>query len=779
MNTIAPRSCLLFVLVALLQQTWAFTHPSLEGREVNVPSNTDLRLLDASGWLESAYVCWEPVEGATRYVVTCSGEGLVDKVLDDPLIRSYGTYWRADLPGLAPGWYRFSVLPVFEETVGQAAVTDSLQVLPYDRSGYAFWGGRCPGAYNADGTLKPHAVVLYVTDQTKNTVSLNVTGASSNPCVGLQTILDGFKKGKDNRPLAIRLIGQVTDPDYLVSGDLVIENGNNALGGITLEGIGEDAVADGWGIRLKNASNVEIRNLGSMNVHSNEGDNVGLQQNNDHIWVHHNDVFYGDAGSDADQAKGDGAMDLKRSTYVTFDYNHFWDTGKTHLLGLSESGMSDLYVTYHHNWYDHSDSRHPRVRFYSAHVYNNYYDGVAKYGVGATMGASVFVEGNYFRNCAYPMLISMQGSDVYNPSTGQNDYKNQPTFSKEDGGIIKAFNNVMTGQRRFVPYGAEGFPASKTDFDAYVVTDRYEAVPASVVTAYGSNTYNNFDTDTSRMYIYEADSPEVAREKVMRYAGRINGGDFKWAFNNAVDDTDYEVNQALKTALKNYKTNLVAIQGEGKTPDPDDPENPDDPVVPVDPGEGTVVHNFTTQGKQSTFFTIIGNLSTSKGTVVYEELTLTQCLKMESTTEISFAIERATALTLVFNDEFNGNVKVDDVQRKASNGRLIVALEAGAHSIRKGDIANLFLIHLSFPTVLEVVQQDGGVRLSVNPVEEELQLLTPETVLSVEAVSLDGKRRNMRVMGDNRVHISMLQSGFYVLRVRTIQGVHEVKMLKH
>ncbi len=41
-------------------------------------------------------------------------------------------------------------------------------------------------------------------------------------------------------------------------GDIVIENKNNEDGYITMEGVGDDAVADGWGIRVKNATNVEI-----------------------------------------------------------------------------------------------------------------------------------------------------------------------------------------------------------------------------------------------------------------------------------------------------------------------------------------------------------------------------------------------------------------------------------------------------------------------------------------------------------------------------------------
>lgn len=53
----------------------------------------------------------------------------------------------------------------------------------------------------------------------------------------------------------------------------------------------------------------------------------------------------------------------------------------------------------------------------SVHVWNNYYDGCAKYGVGATTGSSVFVESNYFRATKDPMLISLQGTDAKGSGT--------------------------------------------------------------------------------------------------------------------------------------------------------------------------------------------------------------------------------------------------------------------------------------------------------------------------------------------------------------------------
>jgi pectate lyase len=515
-------------------------------------SAQSVTITESTGWLESVFVKWLPVSGASSYNVYFSGNGITDRKIDTQLIRSYGTYFRADVVGIAAGTYTIKICPVISGVEATGSTTANITVLAHDRTGFAFHGGRVPGAYKADGTPKDGAVIIYITKNTKNTVSLNITGASANPCVGLQNILYGIKKGKDTRPFIIRLIGDITDMTVMEGGDITIENAQNTASYLTLEGIGSDAVVNGMGIRLKSATNIEVRNLGTMNCNSTAGDNIGLQQDNDHIWVHNCDLYYGNAGSDADQIKGDGALDNKGSTYITFSYNHFWDSGKASLLGLSEGGPAGLYITYHHNWFDHSDSRHPRVRFYSTHVYNNYYDGNAKYGIGSTLGSSVFVENNVFRNCKYPMLTSKQGTDIFYDATG--------TFSGEAGGTIKAFNNVMSGQTRYVPYNATTYPG---EFDAIEATTRDQLINSAIKSKLGGNSYNNFDTDAS-FYIKTLvpDEPEVAKTKLMTYAGRVEGGDLKWTFNNAVDDASYDVHTGLKAALTNYTTALVAVQGE-------------------------------------------------------------------------------------------------------------------------------------------------------------------------------------------------------------------------
>ena len=731
-------------------------------------------ILEAAGWFETAYTRWEPVANADSYNVYVSGEGINNRKIDTQLIRSYGSYFRADVPGLKAGSYTLRIVPVTGGNETTGATTQTINVSAHIRSGFAFANGRVPGAYKADGTPKDNAVIIYITENTKNTISMNVTGANANPCVGLQTILDGFKKGRDNRPLIVRMIGQITDPAVMYNGDIVIENANNANSFITLEGIGDDAVADGWGIRIKNASNIEIRNIGTMNCNSGEGDNIGLQQENDYIWVHHCDFFYGNAGSDADQIKGDGALDAKKSTYVTFAFNHFWDSGKSHLVGLSEGTTSGLFITFHHNWYDHSDSRHPRVRYYSAHVYNNYYDGISKYGIGSTMGSSIFSEGNYFRNCRYPMLISMQGSDVWDESKQANDYTNMPTFSKEDGGIIKAFNNFMTGQRRFVAYGASGFANSTVDFDAVVVSNRNETIPANITSSRGANAYNNFDTNPAVMYAYDVDSPEQARDRVMQYAGRIGGGDFKWTFNNAVDDNSYAVITGLKNALTSYKTKLVAIQGDGENQGGGNNGGGDNGGG--EPADGAV-HNFTLHGKTSTFFTITGNLSDSKGTVNYAGLTLTQCLKLESSTLITFTTTEASVLTLVLNHDFNGRVKVNGTDRTASAGIITVEIPAGSHQITRGDTSNLFYMSVVKKTTsvnnISVVSH-----IYPNPVRDMLYFGKNINAEKIEVYSLSGVLMLRSDISDNRIDLSSLQSGSYLIRISTNEGVLNQRIIK-
>ena len=688
-------------------------------------------ITEASGWLETAYVKWTPVTGATGYNVYVKSASASDSAyvqLDDELIRKYPSYMRADAVGLKAGDYVMKIVPLNngKENTAAAIVSDKLTVKAHDRSGFTF-SSNSPvkngvGAYNNDGTLKSNASVLYVTEANKNTVKMKI---GNTEYTGVAAITQAIKAKNNCQPVAIRIIGQVTLSGLAckdVSSAYAI--GVKGAANVTFEGIGDDATLYEAGVAVFQSTGIEVRNLGLMNWGGGgDGDGISLKQSRG-VWVHNNDVFYGNAGSDGDQAKGDGSMDLKdNSQYVTVSYNHFWDSGKMSLCGMkSESGEN--WITYHHNWFDHSDSRHPRIRTMSVHVYNNYYDGNSKYGVGAAKDSEAFVEANYFRNCNYPMLSSMQGSDVLAGGI----------FSGENGGVIKAYNNYMEGQKSVIYANSDAgtTTASATDFDAYLATSRSETVPSTYKAKQGGKTYSNFDTKVDLgVDTADIDAPADVPSIVTKYAGRIMGGDFKWTFDNSVDDTSHSLNKPLKDKLNAYKTSLVSVGGgsvsgeshthtygewtvvKAATETEEGLKSrtctgcgynetavipaigKDTPVTPDTPVSGDAkVHNFTESGTTSDFYSITGSIATNKGTATYNGLTLTKCLKMESSTSIKFTAPSAGKLTLVFGGTTAASgkgVKVNGTSKKVgSDGTLTVDVAKGAVTVTKGDAINLF-----------------------------------------------------------------------------------------
>ena len=676
-------------------RTVAFSkaQPSGDG-EINNPAGA-VQISEAKAWLESAYVKFEKFTGAKTYNVYVKGGQYSDYTkIDAQLVRDYGSYGRADALGLKAGTYSMKVVAVNEsgtEIAGTASEATGLQVVNFSREGFAFMG-YTPGAYNEDGTLKNGAKVLYVTKQTAKTISTNVTGADSNPCVGLQHIIDAYQKGKDTTPIVFRIIGLIekSDLDGISSSEEGIQiKGKNADSEmpITIEGVGDDATVRGFGFLVRNSKGVEFRNFGIMRCMD---DGISMDTYNSNIWVHHMDVFYGPNGS-GDHAKGDGSVDVKKdSKYVTVSYNHYWDTGKTNMFGMKdESGPN--YISYDHNWFDHSDSRHPRVRTMSVHVWNNYFDNVAKYGVGATTGASVFVENNYFLNTKKPILTSMQGTDA----------KGSGTFSSEDGGMIKAYGNYFDKTAKNFSYYTQA-NAGQTGYDAYETATRDAKVPATEVAKQGGTAYNNFDTDAGLMYRYTVDDADAVPGRVTGYygAGRMNHGDFSYSFkdNTGSDSDDSAYDTTLGGMLDNYKTALVGICGEdnasqGSGDNPGTGDNPSSGTVT--PGE-TVTCSFDKNGTPSnSLFTVTGNGSNSKGTATVDGVEYKTCLKLESATSIKFTLPGKYKMTLYFgSQDTNYTIKIDGKKQTGANGVLEATLEAGDHELTKADSGNLFYIKL-------------------------------------------------------------------------------------
>lgn len=654
-----------------------------------------VQISESKGWLESVYAKWTPYSGAESYNVYCN-----DKKIDEQLIRLYPSFVRADVLGLAAGTYNLKVVAVDKdgnEIAGSASTVSNLQVKNYSREGFAHFHSKSVGvgAYNNDGTLKKGAKVFYVTAKTAKIISTEVKGAGT--CTGIQAIIDGYQKGEDKTPIAFRFIGLVKkdnlDKVSSSSEGLQIKGKSEySEMNMTFEGVGDDATVHGFGFLCRYAKGVEFRNFAIMRCMD---DCISLDTRNAEIWIHNMDFFYGPNGG-GDHAKGDGTVDLKDdSQYLTFSYNRFWDTGKSSLCGM-KSETQPNYITYHHNWFDHCDSRCPRVRTMSVHVWNNYFDYVAKYGVGSTTGSSVFVENNYFRGTNRPMMSSQQGTDA----TGDG------TFSGEKGGIIKSFGNVFAENSKYFSFIT--YQKNNSSFDAYEASSRDEQIPASVKTLVGGTSYDNFDTNSSLMYSYAADAAEDVPAIVTGFygAGRINHGDFTWTFEDidGHNSASYAYDAKLGSALDNYKTTLVKVYGEGgsstETGSGSGSGETGGETGGTETGgstetpEGTVLCTFTGKTPSSSIFTVTGNYSTSKGTATIDGNIYDTCVKMESSTSIDFTLSESKKVTIYFADTETASIKIDGTKKKGSESSYTETLAAGAHKLTKADSRNVFGIKL-------------------------------------------------------------------------------------
>lgn len=669
-----------------------------ESGDIDNPAGV-IQITEAKGWQESAYLKWAPFEGASSYNVYVD-----DKKIDAQLIRQYASYYRADVLGLKAGTYSVKVVPVNAEgtEITGANTASNLVVKSFNREGFAHFKYDGVGAYNNDGTLKAGAKVLYITAKTAKTVSTTVNTGKSETITGLQSIIDAYSKGKDKTPIAFRIIGKVSlsDLDHISSSAEGLQI-KGAKMNMTFEGVGDDATVYGFGFLLREAESVEFRNFAIMRCLD---DAMSLDTKNSHVWIHNMDLFYGKKGSAADQAKGDGTVDIKGdSKYITVAYNRFWDNGKASMCGMkSETGEN--WITYHHNWFDHSDSRMARVRTMSVHMYNNYYQHCDVYGIGATSGSSVFMESNYFDAVKRPIMSSLQGTDA----------KGDGTFSGEKGGLIKAYGNVFANKPdnfSYIPYAE-----NNTSFDAYEVSDPSEQVPASVKTLVGGTSYNNFDTDPSLMYAYAADKAEDVPSIVEGFygAGRLNHGDIDFAIpdETVVTNGHQQPWPALASILDAYTSGVVKVFGESNaTGEGGSTEGGStggstggttEGGSTVTPIEGTVLVTFTDSKPSSSIVTVSGNYATNKGTATIDGTSYSTCVKMESATNISVTVDKKVTMTLYFSSaDTKTNAKIDGKKPAEVNAvidstakTMTVTLDAGSHTITKQDTCNLFGIKL-------------------------------------------------------------------------------------
>ena len=290
--------------------------------EIIVEGDYQINITNFGGYNEGAFFEFDATSYSTKdFVITYKKDGSnTTYTLDEELIRSSSNTIRCDILGLPKGSYSVTI----KNKTADVEITKIVSVTKHDRSGYAHFdnnGG--VGAYNDDGSLKTNAIVIYVNDSNKNTITAKI---GNKVYTGLVSILAAAKNS--SYPICVRVIGSVKTAQWnymshgdgktstrtanlnrtfenashftngkLYYNDIIslgynsmsndINNGITILNGlttsvsysggeydsyynmldisegsnITVEGVGTDAVIYQWGFNFKKCNNIEVRNI--------------------------------------------------------------------------------------------------------------------------------------------------------------------------------------------------------------------------------------------------------------------------------------------------------------------------------------------------------------------------------------------------------------------------------------------------------------------------------------------------------------------------------------
>ncbi|MGN0817744.1 MAG: InlB B-repeat-containing protein [Candidatus Coproplasma sp.] len=502
-------------------------------------SNQSTNLTYAHSGNESAAFEWTDSDAASATVEYKLSSATTYNALDSRLIRQTDeTTARADVLGLKGGaTYDFKIT----DGSGKISVISSVAISAYDRSGYAHFGYTDGvGAYNDDGTLKTDAVVVYVSEETKNTVTAKF---GSTTYTGIVSILNNASKCSS--PLVVRVIGTIAAatwnkidynenkeyssqnlmPASVVVGingkqlptnsntyqSTLISGGYNTLdtsvyselngldsrakysdgeydtiwnncpikgaSNVTLEGVGEDARLFQWGLTWSNCNSIEVRNL-----------------------------TFEDYTEDACSFEG---SDTSVSSLSSFNYKNIWIHYNTFEEGVNYwdlcaeqdkhegdgatdfKGISNVTVSYNE-------------------YHNNHKTGLVG-GSNSHSTANVTFHHNYYNNNTSRLPLARQANmhmynNYYYMSTGTNMSLRAGAYAFIENCYFENANNPVVIESRDSTYGIgaakiygstfTGKSPASNDY-LYIVSDRTQTVT-------NENKFSqDFDTNSSVFY-YDA-----------------------------------------------------------------------------------------------------------------------------------------------------------------------------------------------------------------------------------------------------------------------------------
>jgi pectate lyase len=336
---------------------------------------------------------------------------------------------------------------------------------------FSYWlgdinGNENPITINMNSNKNISAVFELVTDTTIvvestspvgfATLNGGTTGGAGGDTLYIndaQTFVDlmSNRDGSIASPLVLLISGTITGYDDMID--------MKRTANISLIGVSDSASFLGFGIKIVQSNNIIVRNITFADCKVEEKDGLTVDESSN-IWIDHC-TFTDSPSVDPGGNDHDGLLDVKRGSHnVTISFNYFTNHRKTALLGhsVNETGDTSITVTYYANWFDGTNSRHPRVRYGRVHLLNNLYTNLTGYGVGVTCDAQVLLEGNYFEGTSSPVLISQV-----------NDFS---TLSGDPQGFLRAVANYTVGSGE-ITENLSGYNFDPADYYSYTALDSH------------------------------------------------------------------------------------------------------------------------------------------------------------------------------------------------------------------------------------------------------------------------------------------------------------------
>ena len=314
-----------------------------------------------------------------------------------------------------------------------------------------------------------------------------------------------------------------------VNGVMALSSMHAVKSNKTIVGVDSTGVISGGGLEMSNASNIIIRNLLFEN---SSDDAINIQDDSHHIWIDHCDF----------RNAYDGLIDIKQgSDCITVSWNTFSDHDKTCLLGHDDNNAAQdsgrLRVTYHHNWFNATGSRHPRVRFSGlCHVMNNWYVDNS-YGVASTMNAEVLVENNAFLRVGSPTRVGLLESGPGDLVQTGNSFEQCGNPPQEQGEVPVPPYPYALDAAADVPAlvqadaGRSGFTFVPITAPAWQVYDG-SVLPAQNLPAFKESNVTNPPDTTSRVI----DDPDLPGNKLLMFSNPLTeASKFMWGLNWEMD----------------------------------------------------------------------------------------------------------------------------------------------------------------------------------------------------------------------------------------------------